>query len=155
MSIIAVPFSFKKGKKNHYDLLNAFWCYSFCRFIAGNTLIWIWIFIREEDEYIQEFEQSTFVAILWLICFLTSVMKIMFCGILFKVWEIEMYFDESKERSDINGLLDDRCYEDVVELIFYLNDDIIENSQKIYQARNVCPIFFSFVIKKKCTNWEI
>eukprot|EP01083_Nonionella_stella_P223635 796807_1 len=102
-------------------LLLIFYVYSFLRFLSIHIIIWIVM-----DSFIAE---TTFVQTLWLYTFCAAFIKFILFGVLFIKYRVGEYSDKSKDRGDLNGLVDSEMHDDALELMCYIGMDMEENKK--------------------------
>eukprot|EP01084_Bolivina_argentea_P080613 146010_1 len=105
------------------------YCWSLLETVGINITIWTFMFIDEPE----------FIVGLWLFCSIASITK--WC-ILFGLFcsasnEIEKI---SKERADLDDLIENKNYQDAMELIMFTNSNISSAAKEFYHGHSLLQI---------------
>eukprot|EP01083_Nonionella_stella_P246596 855939_1 len=129
LAVVATPLTF--GSEEYEVYVASYGCYSLCELVAINCVIWIWINVSDawsDRDLFEDYEP--FVVGLWFYCSISSVLKWCVACTLF-------YIDNdilraSKERSDLNALVNNGSYADAMELILFKDTDLSSAASKLY-----------------------
>eukprot|EP01084_Bolivina_argentea_P316853 549318_1 len=146
MGIIAIPINF--GGISFKKTLWGFWIYSMIRICVLNVLIYASNVSITADDTL-----SNPVILLLVFCSFGSVFKWFIGAVLYFVYGFDGYCSyNSRERSNINRLVDDEYFKDAIELIFFKNFNVASNCEIAYGGEDLDSVSSLLAIACRCDN---
>eukprot|EP01083_Nonionella_stella_P074566 202323_1 len=122
LGVIAMPISL--GGVDFKRLLYSYRCFTCCESLAVVVFIWIWVMVYNDDVF------EGYILGLWIFCTVGIYLKLWCGGGVLWLTDVDTEL-AIKERTNLCGLLQNKQYDDAIELLLFKNLSIASAIQEV------------------------